>query len=363
MQMFFVIAVIALIFLVIFQISKAAEYVSVLKGEEQSRKQTNKVNAFLMLAFMIVGLIGVWYCNEILAPKTLMPAGAASYQGEKVDSMLITTLVITGVVFVFTQIILFWFVYKYQEKEGKKVYFFAHSNKLEALWTVVPAIFLTVLVVIGLKNWAYFTSEAPADALKVEITGKQFGWIFRYAGKDGEFGKKYYRMIDAADNSLGLIWRDTVVNRANGEPQQLKDDKYAHDDIVMEQTMYAIKDKPLKLIIGSRDVIHDVGLSHFRMKMDAVPGMPTTMWLTPKYTTAEMKERTGNPNFQYEISCDQMCGNGHYSMKGVIEVVTQAEFAIWMSKQKPKYNMVFKIPDSIVDTTAAKAAVVSTNKK
>ena len=362
MQMFFVIAVIALIFLVIFQISKAAEYVSVLKGEDQSRKQTNKVNAFLMLAFMIVGLIGVWYCNEILAPKTLIPQGAASVQGEKVDSMLITTLVITGVVFVMTQILLFWFVYKYQEKEGKKVYFFAHSNKLEALWTVVPAIFLTVLVVIGLRNWFSFTGEAPANALKVEITGKQFGWIFRYPGKDGEFGKKYYRMIDAADNSLGLIWKDTVVNRANGEPQQLRDDKFSHDDIVMEQTMYAIKDRPLKLIIGSRDVIHDVGLNHFRMKMDAVPGMPTTMWLTPKYTTAEMKERTNNPNFQYEISCDQMCGNGHYSMKGVIEVVTQEEFDAWMAKQKPKYNSVFNIADSVADTTS-KAAVVMADKK
>lgn len=357
MQMFFVLAVISLIFLVIFQISKAAEYVSVLKGENQSRLQTNKVNAFLMLSFMIVGLIGVWYCNEILAPKTLMPAGAASYQGEKIDSMLITTLVITGVVFVFTQIILFWFAFKYQEKEGRKVFFFPHSNKLEILWTVVPAIFLTVLVVIGLKNWFSFTSEAPANALKVEITGKQFGWIFRYPGKDGEFGKKYYRMIDASDNSLGLIWKDTIVNRANGEPQQLKDDKFSHDDIVLEQTMYAIKDKPLKFIINSRDVIHDVGLSHFRMKMDAVPGMPTTLWLTPKYTTEEMKERTGNPNFQYEISCNQMCGNGHYSMKGVIEVVTQAEFDVWIAKQKPKYTSVFGIGDAPKQDSTATAVV------
>ena len=342
MQMFLVIAVIALIFLVIFQISKAAEYVGVLKGEEQSRKQTNKVNGFLMLSFMIIGLFGVWYCNKELAPKTLMYyGGPASEQGIKVDSMLMTTLAITGVVFVFTQILLFWFAYKYQEKEGKKVQFFVHSTKLELLWTAVPAIFLTVLVVIGLRNWTSFTSEAPANALKVEVTGKQFGWIFRYAGKDGEFGKKYYRMIDAADNSLGLIWRDTVVNRANGEPQQLKDDKYSHDDLVMEQTMYIVKGRPVKLIINSRDVIHDVGLNHFRMKMDAVPGMPTTMWFTPIYTTAEMKERTKNPNFQYEISCDQMCGNGHYSMKGTIEVVTQAEFNAWEAKQKPKYLTVF----------------------
>lgn len=244
----------------------------------------------------------------------------------------------------------------------KKVYFFAHSTKLELLWTGVPAIFLTVLVVIGLRNWFGFTSEAPANALQVEVTGKQFGWIFRYPGKDGEFGKRYYRMIDASDNSLGLIWKDTVVNRVNGDPQQLKDDKYSHDDLVMEQTMYIIKDRPVKLIIGSRDVIHDVGLNHFRMKMDAVPGMPTTMWFTPKYTTAEMKERTKNPNFQYEISCDQMCGNGHYSMKGVIEVVTQKEYDEWIAKQKPKYLSVFPPAEAPkTDTGAAKAVVAKTN--
>jgi len=363
MQMFLVLAVIALIFLVIFQISKAAEYVGVLKGENESRKQTNKVNGFLMLAFMVVGLIGVWYCNEIYAPKTLQAQGSASYQGEKVDSMLITTLVITGVVFIITQILLFWFAFKYQEKEGKKVTFFVHSTKLEILWTSVPVVVLSILVVIGLRNWMSFTSEAPTNALQVEVTGKQFGWIFRYAGKDGEFGKKYYRMIDASDNSLGLIWKDTIVNRANGEPQQLKDDKYSHDDLVMEQTMYVIKDRPVKLIINSRDVIHDVGLNHFRMKMDAVPGMPTTMWFTPKYTTTEMKERTKNPNFQYEISCDQMCGNGHYSMKGVIEVVTQSEYDAWQAKQKPKYLTIFPPVEILKTDTVIKTTIAAVTKK
>jgi cytochrome c oxidase subunit II len=358
--MFLVLAVIALIFLVIFQISKAAEYVSVLKGEDESRKQTNKVNGFLMLAFMIIGLFGVWYCNKVYAPKTLMYyGGPASEQGIKVDSMLMMTLLITGVVFILTQVLLFWFAYKYQEKEGQKVYFFVHSTKLEMVWTTIPAITLAVLVVIGLRNWTSFTSEAPADAMQIEVTGKQFGWIFRYPGQDKQFGKKYYRMIDAADNSLGLIWRDTIVNRVNGEPQQLKDDKFSHDDLVMEGTVYMVKNKPTKLIIGSRDVIHDVGLNHFRMKMDAVPGMPTTMWFTPIYTTAEMKERTKNPNFQYEISCDQMCGNGHYSMKGVIEVVTQEEFDAWQAKQKPKYLSVF--PPAVADTSKVVTATVAKN--
>ena len=99
-----------------------------------------------------------------------------------------------------------------------------------------------------------------------------------------------------------------------------------------------VENKPVKLIIGSRDVIHDVGLAHFRMKMDAVPGTPTTMWFTPLYTTKEMKEKTNNPDFVYEISCDQMCGKGHYSMKGQMEVVTQEEFDVWMLSQKPKYQ-------------------------
>ena len=99
--------------------------------------------------------------------------------------------------------------------------------------------------------------------------------------------------------------------------------------------------------------------------MDAVPGIPTTMWFTPKYTTKEMQERTGNPNFAYEISCDQMCGNGHYSMKGIIQVVTQAEFDEWMAKQKPYYFAAFpdKDPASApkADSTTKKVALVASS--
>ena len=349
MTMFLTIAVVVLIFVVIFQIAKASEYVSVLKGEEVSRKQNNKINGLLMVVFLVLGLVGVWYCNELLYDKTLLVQDAASVEGARVDSMLWVTLAVTGIVFIATQVILFVFAYKYQEDTNRKVVFFAHSTKLELIWTVIPAIALTVLVVIGLRNWFLFTGEPPKNAMVVEVTGKQFGWIYRYPGKDGSFGKKYYKNIDNASNSLGLIW----------------DDELAQDDIVMEQTVYLIKGKPVKLVLGSRDVIHDVGLSHFRLKMDAVPGIPTTMWFTPKYTTKEMKELTGNPNFVYEISCDQMCGNGHYSMKGVIEVVDQEEFDAIMAKQKPYYYTAFPekdpsaAPAAAADTTVV-ASVVST---
>ena len=84
-----------------------------------------------------------------------------------------------------------------------------------------------------------------------------------------------------------------------------------------------------------------------------VPGTPTTLWFTPIYTTKEMKEKTGNPNFVYEISCDQMCGNSHYSMKGIIEVVSQAEYDEWLAKQKPAYYAAFpgKDPSNLKPAT------------
>jgi len=251
--------------------------------------------------------------------------------------MLYITIAITGVVFFITQILLFWFAYKYQYSEKRKAYYFPHDNRLEIIWTVVPAIALTVLVGFGLFYWFRITGEAPKDALQVEVTGKQFGWIFRYPGKDNTFGKKYFKNISDKDgNSLGLLW----------------DDPYSHDDIVVGNEMYIVKNQPVKLIINSRDVVHDVGLVHFRMKMDAVPGTPTTMWFTPIYTTDEMKEKTHNPDFEYEISCDQMCGRGHYTMRAIVKVVTPEEFILWKAKQKPNFVQVFpaKEPSSAVKT-------------
>ena len=169
MSLYLSIAIIALIFIVIFQIAKASEYVSVLKGEEVARKQSNKINGFLMVAFMVLGFVGIYVCNEYLFDKTLLAQEAASIQGEKVDQMIWITLIVTGIVFVITQILLFWFAYKYQENDNRKVFFFAHSTKLELIWTAIPAITLTVLVIFGLRNWFFFTGEAPKNAMVVEV--------------------------------------------------------------------------------------------------------------------------------------------------------------------------------------------------
>jgi cytochrome c oxidase subunit 2 len=334
------IAILALGFLITFQIAKASEYVSILKGEKKAFEQSNKVNAFLMVAFLVLGLIGIYVCHQALYGKTLMPYPSASDHGVKIDRMLFITIAVTGVVFFLTQILLFWFAYKYQYNDKKQAYYYPHNTKWEILWTTVPAITLVILVGFGLYYWFQITGAPPKDAMQVEITGKQFGWIYRYPGKDNVFGKKYFRNIDENNsNQLGLIW----------------DDKATQDDIVTTEAMYLVKDQPVQINIFSRDVIHDVGLPHFRMKMDAVPGTPTTMYFTPKYTTEEMKKITNNPAFEYEIACDQMCGNGHYSMKGVIKVVTRDEFILWRAKQKANYLLAFPEKDPSTQPAAPAA--------
>lgn len=309
-----------LVFVIIYQIGKASEYASLMRGEEQSRYRTNKVLASLLAGFFVLGIYGIWVCHQYFQDK-LLPV-SASVTGVSYDSMFNVTVVVTGIVFLATQALLFWFTLRYQSTETRAAFYFPHSNTLEILWTTVPAIAMAILVAIGLKNWMTVTSAAPANAKVIEIVGKQFNWIVRYPGADNELGKRDFRKIDDANNVLGMDWTD---------PHNM-------DDIIAQNgELHLVVNKPVKLLIGSRDVIHDVGLPHFRLKMDAVPGITTTLWMTPTITTDSMKTITKNPNFVYEISCDQMCGKGHYAMRGTVIVQTQAEYDKWLSEQKSYY--------------------------
>lgn len=342
MSGFLTITLIILVFIIVYQIAKASEYASILRGKEKVERQTNRTMAWLLVAFFFLGLWGIWECHQAMMPKMLPKA--ASDHGEKYDSMFMVTIIVTGIVFFATQTVLFWFAFRYQSKEKRTAFYYPHNNKLEIIWTTIPAITLATLVAIGLKNWFTMTSEAPENAQVVEVVGKQFNWIIRYPGKDGQLGKRDFRKINDANNVLGLDWND----KAN------------HDDIIVENgELHLVVNKPVKLIINSRDVVHDVGLPHFRMKMDAVPGIVTSMWFTPTITTAEMKKLTGNKDFVYEIACDQMCGVGHYSMRGTVIVETQAQHNAWLLMQKSYYatmNPPADAPESGAQTQTADSA-------
>lgn len=322
MSIFITVAIIFLVLMIVYQIAQASEYAASLRSTEKERqKKTNIVMAASLVVFFILGCYAIWQCHFSLMDRMLPQS--ASKQGEAYDMMFKVTLIVTGIVFFITHVLLFWFAFKYKATDDRKAsYFFAHNNKLELIWTTVPAIVMAVLVAIGLRNWMTVTSPAPADAKVIEIVGKQFNWIVRYPGADNVLGKRNFRDINDATNVLGMDDKDPA----------------SKDDVVAQNgEMHLVVGKSVKLIIGSRDVIHDVGLPHFRLKMDAVPGITTTLWFTPAITSAEMKKITKNPNFVYEISCDQMCGKGHYSMRGTIIVETQAEYDAWIAKQAPYF--------------------------
>jgi cytochrome c oxidase subunit 2 len=320
MSGFITILLTGLVFVIIYQIAKASEYATILRGEEKINARVNRTMALLLVLFFLLGVYGIWLCHDALIDK-MLPV-SASQHGVEYDSMFLVTLIVTGIVFFITQTALFWFAYRYQSTEKRTSFFFPHNNKLELIWTTVPAIAMAVLVAIGLRNWGKMTGAPPSNATVIEVVGKQFNWIIRYPGKDGVMGKRDFRKINDANNVLGLDWTD-------------KDNM---DDIIAQNgEMHLVVNKPVSILIGSRDVIHDVGLPHFRMKMDAVPGIVTTIWFTPTITTAKMKEITGNKDFVYEISCDQMCGKGHYSMRGTVIVETQEEYDAWMAKQQAYY--------------------------
>ncbi|MES2479792.1 MAG: cytochrome c oxidase subunit II [Bacteroidota bacterium] len=336
MSIFITVAITFLVLMIVYQIAQASEYAASLRGTERERqKKTNKTMATLLVLFFLSGLYAIWLCHDTLKGQLMLTS--ASKEGEAYDSMFLVTIIVTGIVFFITHVLLFWFAFKYKSTDDtKSSYFLAHNNKLELIWTTVPAIVMAVLVAIGLRNWMNITSAAPANAAVIEVIGKQFNWIIRYPGKDNVFGKRNFRDINDATNILGINEKDPA----------------SADDIVAQNgEIHMVVGKPIKFIIGSRDVIHDVGLPHFRLKMDAVPGITTTMWFTPTITSAKMKEMTKNPNFVYELSCDQMCGKGHYSMRGTLIVETQEEYDAWLAKQTAYFAPAAVPASPVADST------------
>ena len=339
MTTYLIIAAIVLIGVLIFQISKANEYVAQLRGEDEAHYESDVINGRMWLVFGFVFLIGVfwsaWEFKDRFLPE------AASVHGKWIDSMFNTTLFFTGIIFVLTHIALFYFAWKYRQKKGKVGYYYPENNKLEMWWTIIPAIVLTILVVIGLYNWFRIMGPAPANAREVEITGKQFNWLIRYPGKDGKLGKKEFNLIDDV-NSVGINFNDNA----------------ALDDIMTNELHFEVN-QPYLLRINARDVIHSVGLNHFRIKMDAMPGIPTHFWFIPDITTDEMRKKTNNPDFNYEMNCDMICGKGHSAMKAMVYVDTPEQYQAWLAKQPSFFDSAIKGADEEKKFKPAMASAVT----
>ncbi|WP_439879942.1 cytochrome c oxidase subunit II [Pontibacter sp. MBLB2868] len=309
---------ILLLLVVLFLLFRIGTLASIFRGSSQrpagTSRTSNKVNSTLFLLFLIFG--GAAFIWSFADSWDTMNLPIASVHGEWTDNLFWTTMVVIGVVFVITQVLLFFYSFKYQHQDNKKAYYYPHNNKLEIVWTMIPAVVMALLVFGGWKTWTKITSAAPEDAEVIELMGKQFNWMVRYPGADGQLGVTKHTLIDAT-NEFGVDFND----------------KNALDDIINPLEIHVPKGKPVLLKIRSRDVIHSVFMPHFRLKMDAVPGMPTKFWFVPTKTTYEMQNETGNPDFKYELACTEVCGRGHFAMRYVVVVDEQEDYEKWLASQ------------------------------
>lgn len=332
--------VIVLFYTVALMLANIVEHIRSLKGEELDYTRNNQRHGkFFMIYgvfFLIMCAFSLYYMEFASLPES------ASNWGVEIDRLFVVTCWITGIVFVLTHIALFYFVWKYRGEKDKKATFFAHSGKLELIWTSIPALAMAVLVVMGLKTWFnVFPNKKtlPANQLTIEATAKQFNWLLRYPGADGVFGKRVIsKEFVSPDNELGIDWTDPA----------------SHDDFFASE-LYMVQNRPVHFNLGALDVLHSFYLPHFRMKMDCVPGVPTGIGFTPTKTNEETREllksnkhwasidpETNEPRymkFNYELACAELCGKSHYGMMVPAHVVTQSKFDEWAKSQKPYYEV------------------------
>jgi cytochrome c oxidase subunit II len=331
-----------LITIVVIQIGKVTELASSIRGEEDAQFDSNKWNGLLSVAFMVLFLVGcvvsaVYYKNYMLGYG---PHISASEHGSSIDFLFDLTLFFTGIVFIITHIALFWFAYKYRGRKGHKADFISHNDRLEIVWTLVPAVVMTLLVVGGLDAWndIMFDVDPDEEHIEIEATGVQFNWLLRYPGPDGALGTRDYKLITGT-NPMGQDWTD---------PKN-------HDDFHPSEIVLPVGKKVRVRIIG-RDVLHNFYLPHFRVKMDAVPGIPTYFVFTPTVTTEEYRQRLSEypeyqvpadpsdpdgpqrwETFEYELACAELCGSGHFSMRRILRVVSEEEYQDWLAQQSSYY--------------------------
>lgn len=361
-----------------FRLMKVFDLAAKLRGREpyEISETENNMNALLVL-FSLVGLASMFFFlnSKFYHPDKFLPV--ASKHGIEVESLLHTNFVVISIAFLLTQVLLMWFAYKYRYNKKRRATHFAHSTKLELIWTILPAIVLVFLIGKGLIVWnlQMWPKEDP-NKLTIEIFARQFDWTARFAGEDKALGDANFTMI-SDDNILGVITPETIdkqlvkckndlaeidsllkfsfpnqkkykelktarrrknfqIQRVIEFSNQVKDKKFTtgYDDVVLQQEIHIPVDRTVELMIRSQDVIHAVYMPHFRVQMYAVPGVQTRFTFVPIVTTADMRVKLDKPNFDYILYCNNICGAAHFNMQMKIVVDTPEDYKKWIDSQK-----------------------------
>ena len=241
------------------------------------------------LATVVLVAVSTYYFTRPWLPPLMSDRVA-------IDHSIWWSLLVTGLVFIATNLVLAWLSWRYQDREGARASHWHDNTKLEWTWTAATAAIMFVFMFHALGLWADINKEPPADAMLVEVTGQQFAWNIRYPGKDGMLGR--------TDHKLASQENPTGVDPA---------DPASADDLKLLNNIVLVKDRPVRVQIRSMDVLHSFFLPNFRVKQDAVPGMVVRTWFVPRDAG------------DFEIACAEHCGLGHYRMRGQVHVVPPSE--------------------------------------
>lgn len=376
MMNFLLIAVIVLAVLTVAQIIRLLNLSSKLGGKNADDITTgdNNRQGTNFLIFMILFMVSVFYMTYRWWDVMLPPA--SSEHGVEYDGLMQITMIIICLVFLITQPMLFWFAFKYRGVKGRKATFFSHNNKLELIWTVIPAVALAVLITYGLSIWndVMFPNTKDKETIYMEVYAKQFDWTARYAGADNKLGKGNVRYV-GGNNITGLVSKTTTdarlkslsediasaqkiaetsknafkVKNAEENIKKLMKMKKSVQAIALQSTEEALMmgeddiqvkeihlpiNKQVQMRFRSQDIIHSAYMPHFRVQMNCVPGAETLFTFTPTKTTADMKAETGDDKFEYVLMCNKICGAAHYNMQIKVVVEDEASYQKWLSEQK-----------------------------
>jgi cytochrome c oxidase subunit 2 len=426
------------------QLAKVGQLTALIrnKKEEDISEADSRLNGSLFVVFMVLFYSSfVW----LLVRYGDYAPPSASAHGDAVDTLMSFNMYIIIAVFFLVNTALFLFANKYRYDKTRKAKFFAHDNRLELIWTVIPSIVLAVIIIYGLRTWNEMTGEPAEDALRVEVYSKQFDWTARYPGADGEFGLANFNLITPA-NPLGIVTSDGVAEALediegqiasieselahergrllaeiediqaslhgdhghgghghagdhgdeghghdehgmNAEHQALlearlrelehrlgsndvvvlseaaveaKEDKLHRlkrhrqrimevkpfdydggvsaweagmDDKIMKGEFHLPVGREVEFVFRSRDVIHSAYMPHFRAQMNTVPGVPTRFKMTPTITTDSMRTILNDPDFDYILLCNKVCGAAHFNMQMKVVVESEEAYNAWLESQ------------------------------
>jgi cytochrome c oxidase subunit II len=260
--------------------------------------------------------------EDIMSEWLGLPALAAAHGGQ-IDNLISWIHVFMLVLFVGWGGFFAFTLVRFRRSRNPVASYTAAKSKASTYSEIGVAVVEGVILFgFAIPLWAARVDHIPpeSEALVVHVTAEQFAWNVHYAGPDRAFGRTSIELLDLQSNPLGLD----------------RSDPAATDDVTTLNQLYLPVNTPIILKLRSKDVIHSFGVPEFRVKQDTIPGLTIPIWFVPTVTTEEMRARTGNPNFQYEIACAQLCGLGHYRMRGFVTVLGTEEFEAWMEAEQAK---------------------------